>query len=460
MDQRDAEGLTPLHVRAKKGAWAVVQLYLLMGADKMARDIHGRTALHLVAGNGHLNVVEMLLSYDIRLRAEQSESVRHETSGGKLVGVQDIQGRTALHLAADLDSNEEVVCLLLENDAEIAKRDFQGRDALPDLTAKSILMWGVQHGHHKSVDRLLNHFKLTGLATDPAILEWAVGCNQVRMVNSLLRAGMSLPDIPGVLERLIKADQLEMIRTLLNNGVDGIVGSSNCGQRTLRIAVCNESLDALRMVLSLDSHKWNVLESLSIDTAEGWRAVSFIVDKGTEEDVDVLWRRHGLSRFAGTNSMIKETLVLAAEKKSWSKVWTLIRDDAIERFGIVRINEQTLLLLVLHEFLGSSSNSTDAHKLQLARIGEYLLPYMGREIGETDGEGKTVLHLAAEAQLWEIVVGIVSCALKMDVDLEIKDSEGRVPREMVEEKDMREYDQAVRRGIKAHKQWNTTYLVI
>src|SRR5262249_36398956 len=49
---RDAEGLTPLHHAAERGATAVARLLLDHGADPNARDAHGQTPLHGAAHDG------------------------------------------------------------------------------------------------------------------------------------------------------------------------------------------------------------------------------------------------------------------------------------------------------------------------------------------------------------------------------------------------------------------------
>jgi ankyrin repeat protein len=93
----DKHGNTALHIAA--GGWheapEVVQLLLKKGADIMAVNMDRDTALHLAASNGHEAVVRMLLD-------KVADMSMYE------------DGDMALHLAASI-GHEEVVQRLLEN---------------------------------------------------------------------------------------------------------------------------------------------------------------------------------------------------------------------------------------------------------------------------------------------------------------------------------------------------------
>jgi len=75
-------GLTPLHVAAGNGHLEVVQLLVERGANVSAQDVLGWTPLHVAAGNGHSDVVEFLIGKGVDVNAK------------------DRYGRTPLHYAA------------------------------------------------------------------------------------------------------------------------------------------------------------------------------------------------------------------------------------------------------------------------------------------------------------------------------------------------------------------------
>ena len=58
---RGKAGKTALHLAAKSGHLEIIQLLLERGADINTRDRKGKTALHLAAKSGHLDITKLLL---------------------------------------------------------------------------------------------------------------------------------------------------------------------------------------------------------------------------------------------------------------------------------------------------------------------------------------------------------------------------------------------------------------
>lgn len=115
-------GLTLLHIAAGSGYVDSVQLLLSSGAQRDLGDQQGRLAMHHGAGSGSAQVIECLLA-DRRARATMNR--------------QDKDGRTPLHHAA-YSGVQAVVDRLLEAGADTDLEDKEGFFPLSD----------VRDGHH------------------------------------------------------------------------------------------------------------------------------------------------------------------------------------------------------------------------------------------------------------------------------------------------------------------------
>ncbi|EXJ68613.1 uncharacterized protein A1O5_08407 [Cladophialophora psammophila CBS 110553] len=126
VNMKDKRSLTPLHI-ASGHSWAeAVELLLEQGAEVDAVDVDGRTALHLAA-NSHVNRHEHFDTRTIDLL-----SLDNRTQ----VRMRDKQGLTPLHLAASLGRTRAVE-LLLRRGAEV--------DAV-DNNDQTPLHWALQSG--------------------------------------------------------------------------------------------------------------------------------------------------------------------------------------------------------------------------------------------------------------------------------------------------------------------------
>ncbi|QBB84304.1 hypothetical protein DEJ70_06355 [Wolbachia pipientis wAlbB] len=156
------DGWSPLHMAAGNGHYNVVKLILDNEADIDVAMTNGRSPLHMAAQNGHYNVVKLLLEH------------------GAIVGNDDKKGCTPLHLAAESD-HIDVVKLLLEHEADVNVATIEGYSPLhiaaqnghynvvkllldnkADVNVAIIdgcspLHLAAEHGHYSVVKLLLNH---------------------------------------------------------------------------------------------------------------------------------------------------------------------------------------------------------------------------------------------------------------------------------------------------------------
>ena len=109
---RDDQGRTALHIAARRGHATIVQLLLDGGFDPSATDIEGRTPVHMA-----------VQSY------ENTDALQNLLKAGANVLVQDVTGRSALHVAAEHGMVHQMK-VLLEAGADVAARDRNGRSTL------------------------------------------------------------------------------------------------------------------------------------------------------------------------------------------------------------------------------------------------------------------------------------------------------------------------------------------
>ncbi|KAK6298370.1 hypothetical protein J4Q44_G00314250 [Coregonus suidteri] len=146
---------TPLHLAVITQQKAVAEALLLAGADVTLSDRHGNTALHLAAQQKeggmvgfllrHREVVELvdlpnaagLCSLHLAVLANSLCSLRDLLVSGGSVEVQERScGRTALHLATELDNVSLAGCLLLEGNADVDCCTYNGSSPLHIATGR------------------------------------------------------------------------------------------------------------------------------------------------------------------------------------------------------------------------------------------------------------------------------------------------------------------------------------
>ncbi|MCJ1264137.1 hypothetical protein MMC22_004008 [Lobaria immixta] len=131
--ENSQDGKTALHVASESGHHSSVQLLLSLEPELLAQDHMGRTALHLAVINEHEEIIQELSrnksGLEVHDRAGQTALHAAVASGkeravsclltaGADVESKDLAGRTALHLAA-LKGCNKILQLLLDNGANL-----------------------------------------------------------------------------------------------------------------------------------------------------------------------------------------------------------------------------------------------------------------------------------------------------------------------------------------------------
>ena len=193
------QGRTALHIAAEYGQLEVVKLLFQAGADKDAFDSAGSTALHMAAEFGNLDVVKLLLE-----------------AGCEKDVAEQIEGLTALHLAVQ-NGHSEVVKLLLDASADKDMAHTNGATALQEAAC---------NGHSEIVKLLLeagtdkdavNRFGMTALLS-------AAQKGHSDVVKVLLEAGADKDMVQSngatALHLAARNGQAEIVKLLLEAGAD------------------------------------------------------------------------------------------------------------------------------------------------------------------------------------------------------------------------------------------------
>lgn len=151
---------TALHFASDHSYIDIVNILISNGADVNIRTNMGETALYLstwVTYN-HPNIMQLLINSGANLSTSNEcfgwtplhfasmngnyRAVKLLINNGSPIDIQDSQGQTALHHAADAEycsCSFEIVCLLIKNKSDVSIKDNKGQTALHIALARNNL---------------------------------------------------------------------------------------------------------------------------------------------------------------------------------------------------------------------------------------------------------------------------------------------------------------------------------
>jgi ankyrin len=220
VDDRDANGRTPLMVAAAFDSRRAATILLAHGADPMARDTaNGDTPLHFAALTGYAEVAKILLEH----KADIGARSRHN-------------GAMPLHYAA-LYGHRKVIALLVERGAVVDT---------PDLNGVRPLQYARMRQRSLAIELLLS------LGARPDDLFDAVNAGDVARVQALLAAGADV-DAAGLsgtpLHLAVSVGQVGIAVMLIDAGADLEAGGDPAGARPLHMAAYSNQPEAAKLLI-------------------------------------------------------------------------------------------------------------------------------------------------------------------------------------------------------------------
>jgi serine/threonine-protein phosphatase 6 regulatory ankyrin repeat subunit A/serine/threonine-protein phosphatase 6 regulatory ankyrin repeat subunit B len=458
LEATDKEGLTALHYAALCGNEECVSFLLGQGAQANSKSKNGTTPFMMACDNGQIAVMKVLL----------------EHVGPQALQETDIQGMTALHLAAE-SGHEETVTYLLGQGA-------QANSKAEDGTTPFIM--ACEAGHMGVVQVLLEHagpeaFQETdnqGLTA----LHYAASCGKEEIVSFLLGQGAQADsrdeDDTAPFMMACKEGWVGVARVLLQHvGLQALQETDGDGRTAIHYAAyrghgdivtfllgqgaqanSRDQSGATPFMMACDKGYMSVvqlllehvgLQVLQETDEEGWTSLHYAAFWGHEETVTFM-----LGQGAQANSKDEDgctPFMKACQTGRTGVVHLLLQHmgpQAMQEtdnngvtalhFAVFEDHEETAAFLISQGAECSSRTAGVAGtpfvlacgkgRLGVARL---LLQHMGPEaLQERDEHGMTPLHWACEKGRGEVVRFL----LLSGADPTITDHQGRTPRDIAE----------------------------
>ncbi|KAK6542442.1 hypothetical protein TWF694_006395 [Orbilia ellipsospora] len=415
--------MAPLHIAAKNGHEGVARTLLEYNASINLTEMFRRKPLALAADEGHEALVRLLLQYDHKLAdiADYLFLAAYRGDKGSVKALLEciagkgsdaslsIHGTTALHVAA-ARGHHDMLPLLLEHGAKI--------DALTQLGDEEDRALGLLHATSWGP----SDSPKVKIKTQTA-LQLAAKDGHETVVRTLIAYGATLnkTDHSGrtALHQASQYGYVGPVRALLNSGAEVQI-SDETGSTAMVLASAGQMSWG-----EGESNHYSVMEQLlakgAVDTSdlEGYTGLQRAASRGDVAIVKLLLENG--SNIHARNYSGKQALHHAAYTGRKDVVRLLLQYGAD-----VHARDEFEETALHHAARGESYSrfatfdpADDGHK----EVLQILLDNNDALLNERNADGKTALHLAAEAACEVTVRYLLDCG----AEIEIKDYSGCTP---------------------------------
>ncbi|XP_066453854.1 CARD- and ANK-domain containing inflammasome adapter protein-like [Eleutherodactylus coqui] len=425
----NSSGETLLHVAASNGHVPVIEFLLSKGAKVDAKDKKRMTPLHRAAENGHVEAVSVLLQAGANMYSldNDSQSPLHLAAQNNhhhvvKLFLQEEEKRyknrsNFLHMEAS-KNNSRLVELLLENGANVDSLDEKKHTAL---------YHAVSGGHEATVKVLLE----AGATVDPSIIDVAFNTNNEYIFGLLLQysKGLSADTMISAMFKAVKLNLFGIIKALIDKGTD--VNARNDMQYTplLLAAELGKSEAAQALIekgAHIDDRTPNLNTALHLSVQGGdVPTLKLLLQKGINVDITGPGHQTPLHMAAYHNRPDLSDILLSAGANV-----NAVSKESLTPLHLAsqRNNVDVAQNLIEHK---ANVNAKDKHSktpLHLAVEGGglalvQLLLNNKADPNVADKDKKTPLHIAAEEGKSEVVAALLSSQARYGV----KDMDGCTP---------------------------------
>lgn len=281
----DNRAMSPLHWSCFHGSVAHTKELLSAGADVMAVDAEGKSALHWAATTKSEPLFQMLVAA-FNSDKERAREAR-EDSGKHIVNLQDLQGRTPLQVAVGIGNTVMVTAMLSLPDTSVKVQDVHGRTALH---------WSVQLGHAAMMTTLLDKAGIEQFnildANGWTALHYAAHDTDPNECATILAKHPKVVDRPDnhgqtALVLAILAKNVRLAKVLIEQGSDPLVVDET-GSTPLHVASFVGDVSIIKKLLSgttagIDQEDSSGQTPLFFACEQGWTdAVKYLISRGAD----------------------------------------------------------------------------------------------------------------------------------------------------------------------------------
>jgi ankyrin repeat protein len=401
---------TTLHTAAAYNSLRMARLLLNYGVEVNATDEEGDTPLHIAARKNYVGVTRLLIDHGANVNVTNKSELPESYFYPGTPEPEGLQGCTPLHWAY----SQEVVRLLIENDADVDAIDSQGRTPL-HIAAQNNWVDVARILIEKSADpnaagtlgasdlyyQVLYGFTPYGVA-EKTPLHIAVGNHSADVASLLLEHGAD-----GFCDHLVVVDardrigqtplhdaaageSLDMTRLLIEHRAD-VNATDEEGDTPLHIAAAGESLDMTRLLIELGA---------DINTRDK-NGLTPLGRTGTNDSLDIA--RILIENIADLNAVHQDHNEVYPESPQMTEGWTHLHLAAHENsLDVARL---------LMEYGSDVDVSNNGHQTPLHIAAAYKLPDLARDllnhgadVNARDKDGKTPLHHALYLEMAQMLI--------------------------------------------------------